>query len=323
MTFTGYSQGSRTALTVLRVSEDNDFINIRFSGTDKAYTHGFRAELLYTLNEGTTAFGEEWTFKAGNKSVDTYAWSVVQTMVTPGNLSNPGIEASDYRYACSITFHRTRHSSNPERKYNLQTEYVVGFRGPIALGKETQTFMHRLIDDELPQGWNNQLKTSLLLNVNLAIEKQLLTIEKRIELIGGSKLFVGTSRTAMSTYSLIRIGKMDPYFNAYLTQFLTDGKSKHRWRAYVVVLPSLDFVIWNALVQSGMPRPKDKEVSHERGLFPVESPRKHNQVGCDLAYGFVLSSKKVSITFTQHDLYARLKGQTRHAVGNIAINIAL
>ncbi|HEX6224121.1 MAG TPA: lipid A-modifier LpxR family protein [Chryseolinea sp.] len=311
---------AQTGSWVLRLSEDNDFINIAFSGTDKAYTHGFRADLLYTKRNGAPGFDERLTLKAGNKSIDTFGWSIVQTMITPNNLSNPAIEATDYRYACSINLLRTRHSSNPIRKYNLQTEYNVGIMGPIALGKETQSTIHKLINDEIPRGWNTQLKTSVLLNVNLTGEKQLVAVAKSIDYIGGIKSFIGTSLTALSVYTSLRIGKMNPYFGGYLPQYLSQGGES--WQLYGHLCPSLDIVFRNAHLQGGMFRP-EYTIVNNNGMATTEPPRKINSVGYNLSYGIVLTAKKLCITFTQRDLYPMIKKQGRHQVGNISIYITL
>ncbi len=308
---------------MLKISEDNDFINIYFSGSDKAYTHGFKAELLYTKKESESVFAERFMLNAGEKSINTFGWGIMQTMMTPGDLSNPLIAPSDYRYACSIAITRARHSSNPLKKYNLQTEYVVGVLGPVAMGKETQDAMHKLIRDELPRGWSTQFKTSALLNVNLIAEKQLFGIWKSIEYIGGVKSAAGTSLTAVSFYTLLRLGKMNPYFNGYLPQYLQHGKQKDSWQLYVIVRPSLDFVLRNAHVQGGTFRPERTEVNRNGEHLTTEPRRRLNPIGYALDYGIVLTIKKVSVTFTQRDLYAMIKGQTRHEVGNISIYVGL
>jgi len=319
---TGYCQDD-PASSMLKISEDNDFINIHFSGSDKAYTHGFRADLLYTKKEGESVFAERLMLNAGDESINTFGWGMMQTMMTPGDLSNPSIVPSDYRYACSIAMLRTRHSSNPLKKYSLQTEYLVGVLGPTALGKETQDAMHKLIHDELPHGWNTQLKTAVLLNINLTAEKQLFNVKKSIEYIGGVKSYTGTSLTALSVYTLLRIGKMNPYFNGYLTQYVQQGKRTENWQIYAIVRPSLDFVLRNAHVQGGTFRPEQVELDRNDEVITPASPRTLNPIGCALDYGLVLTLKKISITFTQRDLYAMIKEQTRHEVGNISIYVGL
>lgn len=328
--FASYCQGALPTSSMLRLSEDNDFINVHFSGSDKAYTHGFRADLLYTKKGRKSALAERLTLKAGNNSINTFGWGITQTMITPSDLSNPVIDPSDYRYACSISILRTRHSSNPLKKYSLQTEYVAGILGPLALGKETQDAMHKLIHDEMPRGWNTQLKTSVLLNINLTAEKQLFSaltrhggIEKSIEYIGGVRSSTGTSLTALSVYTLLRIGKMNPYFSGYFTQYLQHGKRRESWQLYGIVRPSLDFVFRNAHVQGGTFRPERTEVNRNGEAVPPAPPRRLNPIGYALDYGLVLTLKKVSVAFTQHDLYAMIKEQTRHEVGNISIYVAL
>jgi hypothetical protein len=39
---------------------------------------------------------------------------------------------------------RSLYSYNPVRHYSLQTELQLGIRGPAALGKQSQTFIHRM-----------------------------------------------------------------------------------------------------------------------------------------------------------------------------------
>ena len=178
------------------------------------------------------------------------------------------------------------------KKYNLQTEYVVGVLGPIALGKESQDAMHKLIHDEMPRGWNTQFKTSALLNINLTAEKQLFGVERSIEYIGGVKSSAGTSLTALSVYTLLRVGKMNPYFNGYLTQYLQHGKGKESWQLYIVVRPSLDFVLRNAHIQGGTFRPERTEIKREKEAFPPQAPRRLNHIGYALDYGLRAHIKK-------------------------------
>ena len=76
-----------------------------------------------------------------------------------------------------------------------------------------------------------------------------------------------------------------------------------------------------ALVQGGIFRAeidKTKSASHSS-----ESRKRLNPIGYSLTYGFVFTLRKISVAFTQRDLYAMIKEQTRHEVGNISIHIAL
>ena len=321
--FASFCQMSTNESQMLRLYEDNDFINVHFSGSDKAYTHGFRADIFYTKKDDDPVFGERLSLKAGVSSIDTYGWGLMQVMVTPGDLSNPAIQSSDYRYACSLSVSRTRHSSNYDKKYNLQTEYVVGLLGPIAMGKETQDSMHKLIHDEMPRGWNTQLKAAPLLNINVSAEKQIFNIGKSSEFIGGVKSSLGTSLTAFSVYTLLRIGKMNPYFSGYINQYMQQGKRTESWQLYGIVRPSLDFVVRNAHVQGGTFRPERTENNPNSESSSGGEKQNLTHAGYALDYGIVLAFRKLSITLTQRDLYAMIKGQTRHEVGNISIYAAL
>jgi lipid A 3-O-deacylase len=116
---------------------------------------------------------------------------------------------------------------------------------------------------------------------------------------------------------------MNPYFNGYLTQYVQQGKGKQSWQLYFVVRPSLDLVLRNAHVQGGIFGSERNEMNREKDSSPPPAPTRLNHIGYALDYGFVVTLRKVSITFTQRDLYAMIKGQTRHEVGNISIYVAL
>ena len=116
---------------------------------------------------------------------------------------------------------------------------------------------------------------------------------------------------------------MNPYFNGFLTQYMQHGKGKESWQLYIVVRPSLDFVLRNAHIQGGTFRPEQSETNRENIAFQQQASRRLNRVGFALDYGLVATLKKVSIAFTQRDLYVMIKEQTRHEVGNISIYVAL
>ena len=151
----------------------------------------------------------------------------------------------------------------------------------------------------MPRGWNTQFKSSILLNINFTGEKQLFSYGKSIEYIGGVKSSVGTSLTALSVYTLLRIGKMNPYFNGFLTQYMQHGKGKESWQLYIVVRPSLDFVLRNAHIQGGTFRPEQSETNRENIAFQQQASRRLNRVGFALDYGLVATLKK-----SEHRIYS-------------------
>ncbi|MEJ1241874.1 lipid A deacylase LpxR family protein [Chryseolinea sp. T2] len=318
----GKCNGQGGVSRMLRVYEDNDFINIHFSGTDKAYTHGLRLDFFATRNKRNARSGRWWMIASGDSSIITSGWGLMQAMVTPAVLSNTGITPGDYRYACSITAHYSHHTAIPEKKVNLQADYVVGIMGPAALGRQTQAAIHHLINDEPPRGWNTQLKTSVLVNVNVMGERQVMNIGNIVECIAGGKLYLGTARTGLSGYGLLRIGRLGSYFSGYNSQYLS-GAGPKCWQLYAVLRPSLDVTFRNALIQGGIIRPERDRVLKENGEWTEIDSVALNRFGAALDYGVVLALERFCITFMQMNLYPMIQSQSRHEVGNISVYIPM
>src|SRR5438105_5875223 len=152
---------------MLRIYEDNDFINIRGDGTDEGYTNGTRLDIFFVKNKRPRFFIDRWMPKAGDSSVNTYGWGIMQVMITPSDISKHIPDANDYPYSGALFVAHSLHATNPVKKYNLQTELLMGVMGPPALAKQLQVLAHRIINYQQPMGWDHQLKTDVLLNLNL------------------------------------------------------------------------------------------------------------------------------------------------------------
>jgi lipid A 3-O-deacylase len=302
--------------TMVRIYEDNDFMNIWGNGTDKGYTNGTRLDIFYTKKKPSRFFIDRWMPKAGDSSINTFGWGIMQTMITPYDIHLRIPDKYDYPYSGALFVTHTLHASNPKKKYNLQTEWMIGVMGPPALAKELQTFMHRLIGYQKPRGWDYQLPTDLILNLNLAAEKQLAHINKGMELIGGAQVFGGTALNGAALYSLLRFGKMRPYFNGLLSQY-TGGR--HR-QFYFILKPAVEWMLSNALLEGGVfTQTKKDEQETRNGELPAAGRRR---VIGKLDYGVVLASGRISISYTQTSATPLIKGLNGQSIGNLSLYVA-
>ena len=200
---------------LFRIYEDNDFINSRGLGTDDAYTNGTRFDLFYTKKHSSRHGIDKLLPKAGENSVDTYGWGIMQLMFTPRDISKTEYQPDDYPYSGALIATHTLYSYNPVKKFDLQTELVAGVIGPASFAEETQIFVHRLIHYQRPMGWDHQFRNDLLININMTAERQL-AAWGHMEIIGGGQVFAGTMLNGVAIYPLIRVGKMTPYFQGYM-----------------------------------------------------------------------------------------------------------
>lgn len=125
------------------VDIDND--SLLLQRDDGLYTSGMRYTQRYTLGNASeaTAFG----------------WRIGQELYTASDIKLPPalIMPSDHPYAGWLyggIYKETHHANGTHRKFGID----IGCLGPCAGGKWTQTNLHRLLNQRLPQGWSRQVK---------------------------------------------------------------------------------------------------------------------------------------------------------------------
>jgi len=298
---------------LFRAYWDNDFFNIRGQGTDESYTNGVRFELFYKEPKRPRFLPDRLLPTAGEGSINIRGWGIGQCMMTPRDLSKTEYQPGDYSYAGALAGVRSLYSYNPVKKYSFQTEIMFGVRGPESFAAQTQIAVHRLIGDQRPMGWNNQLGTKLILNLNVTAEKQVAHYRNAVELIGGGQAYAGTLFNSLSTFATIRIGKMTPYFNGYVSQHASGNTAgrRNRLQAYIIIRPSAGIVINNEMLNKGAAAPIDSQGSSQ-SVPSVE----HWDVTVD--YGAVIAAGRVSFSFIQKSMSAMLKGLPNHEVGNLS-----
>ena len=357
----GYAQSTAlqrdTVTRLLRLSEDDDFINIWGTGSDDAYTNGIRIDYFYKPSH-PPFFLDRWMPHAGDNSIDIYGWGAMQLMYTPDDISNPDYQPDDYPWSGALVATHTLYSYNPAKQYDLQTELVLGVIGPAALDAQTQSLVHRIIHYYHPMGWSHQYRNDLLVNINFTAEKQLFSAGSFLTVIGGGQLSAGTMQNSATVYPLLLIGKKDPYFNGFLGQFTSPGREKgrKRWQAYLFAKPEMQLFITNALLQGGLftgnPNLQPQKASAKEpadvnnGWVPgtaaltwatsepapstgasasatqQSAPQPYHPlqrwVGA-FSYGAIASYGHMGISFSQNTSAATLKGLYCHSYGNISL----
>ena len=308
-----------TATMLLRIYEDNDFINIYLKGTDNAYTNGTRIDLFYTKKSRPHFFVDRLMPKAGDSSINIYGWGVTQLMYTPNDIATKDYQPDDYPYAGALFATHTLYSYNAAKKYDLQTEFVVGVSGPASFTRQTQAFVHRVINYQQPMGWDHQSKNALLLNLNFTVEKQLAGYNGWLELIAGSQVSMGTMYNAVSMYPEIRIGRMSSYFNGYISQYSKSKKAKNKIQAYVFAKPQPLIAFSNELLQAKASETISKNSKAADAQDEGKPYHDINRFVYYFSYGAVITSGHFSISFTQTSETALIKDLYSHEFGNISL----
>jgi len=318
MPFCSYGQktGDNTVAPsrMLRIYEDNDFINITGNSTDKAYTNGTRLDYFYTRRHPAG-----WLPRAGHNSINIASWGITELMITPNDLSITSFQPDDYPYSTALYVSHGLYSYNTAKKFSLQTELLAGIRGPAALGEQTQAFIHRVLKFQKPQGWSKQLQNKLLLNINVAAEKQVYRYQNKLDIIGGARLEAGTMAAGLTFYPIIRLGKMNPYFGGLIAQYTNPGKkqpaNKKNIQLYLLFKPGISFYASNGMLQAGHQR-----FSSEGGNETLASIKRTVWF---FNGGAVLSVNRVGISFNQNYSSALMQHLYAHGIGNFSLYYTL
>jgi lipid A 3-O-deacylase len=311
---------------LFRISHDNDLLNYPGKVTDDAYSAGLSLDVFFTKNHISRFFlDKNFLARAGQSSTNVYQWGIAQQIYTPQNLKLYDYIPDDYPYSAALYAVHALYSYNNRKQYSLQTEIHLGVMGPPALGGETQTLIHEMIDNALPHGWSNQLKTDILLNYNFTAEKQIFSAGHFLEFIGGGQASVGTETNSLSFYPLIRIGKMNPYFDGYIKQYSaisgTTGASRKQVQLYLIIKPEIQWVLTNALLQGGVFSGGSKDEDGKQIVFT--SYHDLNHLVYAFSCGVVATSGRLSMSFTQHANSMLLKNTYAHEYGNISVYYSL
>jgi lipid A 3-O-deacylase len=300
---------------MLRLYVDNDFL--AFQNKDGAYTNGLRIDFFTEEKTESSAFRGKLYFNTGSKPIVTTGWSLMQVMITSNDITLDKPMPGDYPYSGTLYLTRSFNSMNPTKRASIQTDYIIGLMGPSALAGETQDSFHRLIRQNRPKGWGHQFPTTLFLNINVSAKRFLASLSPSSELILSGEVNMGSMNSGLSVGSIFRIGRMLPYFNGQVQQFVT-SKEKG-WQLYFFAKSQASIVIHNALLEGTLGK-AHTTVLYENAPRPAVSIR-HVVFSGDL--GVLFSYRVLAFSFTYKETSALIQNQPRKALGNISLYAGL
>ena len=148
------------------------FENDLFADTDQQYTNGAKIGIVSPdLKEFATRHFPETTkfvagqfpFLKGDEVSRNVAFSIGQNMYTPEGIVTTELVEDDRPYAAWLYFGAGFHLKTD--KYQNSAEIQLGMVGSSALGKEFQDFVHDRRGIARANGWANQLKNEIGLNI--------------------------------------------------------------------------------------------------------------------------------------------------------------
>lgn len=197
---------------------ENDSLKLLGEPTDRYYTSGVR--LGWSSAEGRLPGPLAWVDDglAGLLGPANTRWrfDFGQNFFTPEDKRRRDPDPRDRPYAGILygTVGLDRRTSDTLDRFELQ----LGVIGPASLARDTQIFVHRIIDDPRPQGWGRQLRNEPVFNLNAERIWRLpvaATDFGEADVLPATGAQLGTLRVAANAGARVRFGQgLDRDFGA-------------------------------------------------------------------------------------------------------------
>jgi len=196
---------------VWSISFENDLFG---SGEDKHYTHG--TELSYVSDtyhpDWLLSLAKMAPFYSSQKEV-RYGFSMGQAIFTPDDITQKSLIKDDRPFAgwlyatfSLMTDFRTLSKKGDRRNFNDTLELTLGVVGPSSQADNVQKWVHKHVNSDDPNGWNNQLHDEPGINIGYMRQWQFGLVPHHMDIttrVGG---MLGNIFTHAETGVLLRIG---------------------------------------------------------------------------------------------------------------------
>lgn len=303
----------KNELDLIKLSEDDDFLNFRGEGTDRAYTSGFKLEFYYTKYT-TPRFPGKLLMKISGHPENRYGWGVTQNMYTPNSIDKTAIQYGDRPY-CGLTYlSQMLVSSDKEKKQKLTTTLSLGLIGKYSLGGQIQTWVHGWSHNLKPQGWHNQIKTDVIINYGIVYEHLLVSPTPNLEIIGNLSGNAGTLNNNIGLGLQFRVGLFNNYFYNYRVPTykadINNGAIK-KIQFFFYMKTEGTAVMDDATLQGGF-------FSHNNSPYVI-SKDSINRFVMQYEFGIVLAKNRFGINVSEKLRTPEFTGTYAQQVGNLTL----
>lgn len=236
--------------------------------------------------------------KANDK---VFGIGIKQDIFTPIEVDTLAYLTNDRPFVATLMLYMQKTSFQPKRKLRLYSGLGLGFIGNIALGEQAQNGFHNLINNNVYEGWYNQLDNKLLLNYEFQLQKGL-HLNKNNEFIGTAEAMVGNLRTNIGFGYLWRVGKLSPYFESYT---YSKGNQKFYFSLFLDV--KFKLILFDATLIQSKDAINKPNYSLNNFLF-------HSRAGITVMY------QRFSVLFIQNFLSPEFTTGFTHRYASMEVN---
>ena len=287
----------------VKLQYENDY----FSATDGYFTQGIQLSIIQKAIKYSPI--SHTLISLRNKSLTYYGLHFEQDCFTPHSIRNATLNYKDRNYAAVFFISHSRTSINSEKKIALRSQLDLGFIGPCAKCEEEQKGIHKATFNLQPIGWENQIKTDVIINYGAKIEEGLYHKKNR-EIIGQTTIRLGTLYTDVSAGLMARVGFFSPYFSN-LGMDTYHKYRKKNFQFYAIAKLNAKVVAYNATIQGGL--------FSRNNMYTISNDR-ISRIVIDALTGFVLTYKRTSLEFSKIYITKEFNEGLNHGWGRVVIS---
>ncbi|GAB5417524.1 MAG: hypothetical protein Crog4KO_07960 [Crocinitomicaceae bacterium] len=263
-----------------RVYYDNDL----FAGTDENYTQGYSFELV-APSLGRNPFNH--LFYQPREAQTRFGLAVEHIAFTPAKYELAELQFGDRPFASCLMLKSFMIATNTVKSSRFTSSFNIGIIGPAALGEEIQVGIHKAIGNKIPLGWQHQIKNDLIINYQIAYEKQLLRYSELFSL----QAEVGARFGTLFTNGSIGLNGTFGIINSPFSSI----QKKNGFKLYIYAQPMLRLIGYDATLHGGV---FNKESPYTIPIDEVE------RLTGQFNFGIVCKTKNIYFEYS-HSLLTR------------------
>lgn len=193
----------------ISITIDND----AFVGNDSGYSNGLFVS-TFEVNKTPTNQPDNdfwvtplmWSMPKDKFTMTANAYSFGQQLNTPSDIKIENPSLNELPYSALLAMSNSYITITPE--YADLATTTIGLVGPMALGEEVQTFVHKIIGANEPKGWDTQIKNEVVFEFARARSYRAWSSQdNHFDALVNGRATLGTIETSASVGGFIRYGR--------------------------------------------------------------------------------------------------------------------
>jgi lipid A 3-O-deacylase len=230
------------------------------------------------------------------KNADNYfGLGLIHEIYTPKNINDSLLNVADRPYAGTFFIRTFISSSVPHKRVRITTQFDLGMLGPFAGARQMQKYVHSWFDFDFPKGWDFQVDNRPYINYNILADKGFISNPKAFDLIGTTRLRIGSIYDDLNLGITFRTGRFNDYFKG-LSLSNKKYKENKKFQLYALGGFNATIAVYNATIMGEIVPPESDigfKFNHIKNLIGEA------YIGAQMSYRYI--GIKAQITWQTPD----------------------